>query len=68
MISDFREGGDRFTKVRESLYKKAFIIGGKSEMGGGGVKNDPKIRISFMDNPYHIGLNTTSGFNFKDNF
>ena len=37
-------------------------------MGGGGVKNDPKIRISFMDNPYHIGLNTTSGFNFKDNF
>ena len=34
---------DNLSKIRESLYKKAFIIGGKSEIGGrGGVKNDPK--------------------------
>ena len=39
MISDFREGG-RFSKIGESLRKKAFSIGGKSEMGGGGVGND----------------------------
>ena len=45
MISDFREGGGevRFSKIGESLCKKAFSIVGKSEMGGGGgVKNDPK--------------------------
>ena len=41
MISDFREGG-RFSKIGESLCKKAFSIGGKSEIGGRGVKNDPK--------------------------
>ena len=35
MISDFREGG-RFSKIGESLYKKAFSIGGKSEIVGGG--------------------------------
>ena len=60
--------GVSFQKSESPYAKKAFTIGGKSEMGGGGVKNDPKIRISFMDNPYHIGLNTTSDFNFKDNF
>ena len=41
MISDFREGGV-FSKIGESLYKNAFSIGGKSEIGGRGVKNDPK--------------------------
>ena len=41
MISHFREGG-RFSKIGESLGKKDFSIGGKSEIGGGGVKNDPK--------------------------
>ena len=41
MISDFREGG-RFSKIGESLCKEAFSIGGKSEIGGEGVKNDPK--------------------------
>ena len=40
MISDFREGGGRFSKIGESLYKKAFSIGGKSEIGGRGVEND----------------------------
>ena len=40
MISDFREGG-RFSKIGESLCKKPFSIGGKSEIGGGGFKNDP---------------------------
>ena len=35
--------GGRFSKIGESLCKKAFSIGGKSEIGGrGGVKNDPK--------------------------
>ena len=33
MISDFREGG-RFSKIRESHYKKAFGTRGKSEIGG----------------------------------
>ena len=43
MISDFREGGG-FSKIGESLYKKALSIGEKSETGGRGkVKNDPKI-------------------------
>ena len=37
MISDFREGG-RFSKIGESLYKKAFSIGGISEIGGRGVQ------------------------------
>ena len=41
MISNFRERGS-FSKVGESLCKKAFSIGEKSEIGGGGVKNDPK--------------------------
>ena len=42
MISNFREGG-RFSKIGESLCKKAFSIGEKSEIGRrGGVKNDPK--------------------------
>ena len=41
MISDLGEGG-WFSKIGESLCKKAFSIGGKSEIGGGGVKNDPK--------------------------
>ena len=41
MISDFREGG-RFSKIGESLCKEAFSIGEKSEIGGRGVKNDPK--------------------------
>ena len=31
------------SKIGESLYKKAFSIGEKSEIGGRGVKNDPKI-------------------------
>ena len=35
MISDFREGG-RFSKFGDSLSKKAFSIGGKSEIGGRG--------------------------------
>ena len=43
MISDFRDGGGgRFSKIGESLCKKALNIGGKSETGGGGVKNDPQ--------------------------
>ena len=42
MISDFREEGGRFSKIGESLSKKTFSIGKKSEMGGRGVKNDPK--------------------------
>ena len=50
MTFDFREGGS-FSKVRESLCKKAFIIGGKSEIGGGGSKINPKNKISFMDGP-----------------
>ena len=51
MISDFREGG-RFSKIRESLCKKPFSIGGKLEIGGGvGSKNDPKNQILFMDGP-----------------
>ena len=41
MISDFREGG-RFSKIGEFPCKKAYSIGGKSEIGGGGVKNDPQ--------------------------
>ena len=49
MISDFREGG-RFSKIGESLCKKAFSIGEKKEMGEG-VKNGPKLWISFMDGP-----------------
>ena len=31
-----------FAKIGESLCKKAFSIGEKSEMGGVGVKNDLK--------------------------
>ena len=50
MISGFREEG-RFSKIREILCKTAFSIGGKSEIGGRGVKNDPKNWISFMDGP-----------------
>ena len=50
MISDYREGG-RFSKFGESLYEKAFSIGGKSEIGGGGLKMTPNNRISFMDDP-----------------
>ena len=51
MISDFREGG-RFSKIGKSLCKKAFSIGGKSEIGGGGgSKKTTKNRISFMDGP-----------------
>ena len=43
MISDFREGG-RFSKIGESLCKKDFSIGGKSEIGGrGGQKRPQKI-------------------------
>jgi len=42
MISDFWRGGDKFSKIGESLCKKAFSIGGKSEIGGGGVENDSK--------------------------
>ena len=54
MISDFREGG-RFSKIRESLCKNAFSIGGKSEIGGkGGSNMTSKNRISFMDNPQSI--------------
>ena len=41
MISDFREGG-RFSKIGESLCKKAFNIGEQSEIGGRGVNYDPK--------------------------
>ena len=48
MISNFREGG-RFSKIGESLCKKAFGIGGRSEIGGGGSKMTPKNWISFMD-------------------
>ena len=37
---------------RDSLCKKAFSTGGKSEIGGrGGSKMTPKNRISFMDGP-----------------
>ena len=50
MMSDLREG-DRFSKIGESLCKKAFSIGGKSEMGGGGVKNDPKNRMYIYGRP-----------------
>ena len=35
-------GGDRFSKIEESPYKKGCIIGGKSEIGGRGLKNFPK--------------------------
>ena len=42
MISDFREGGQVFKNWRPQC-KKAFSIGEKSEIGGGGVKNGPKI-------------------------
>ena len=48
MIFNFREGG-RFSKIGESLCKKSFSIGKKSEIGG--LKMTPKIRISFMDGP-----------------
>ena len=41
MIFDFREGG-RFSKIGKSLNKNFFIRGGKSEVGGRGVKNGPK--------------------------
>ena len=39
MISDLRKGFSRFSKIGESLYKKASSIGEKSKIGGGGVKN-----------------------------
>ena len=42
MISNFREEGGRFSKLGESLCKKAFSIEEKSEIGGRGVKNDSK--------------------------
>ena len=43
MISDIREGG-HFSKIGESLCKKAFSIGGKSEIGRrGGQKWPQKI-------------------------
>ena len=51
MISNFREGGGRFSKIGESLCNIFFSIGGKSEIGGRGVKMTPKYRISFMDGP-----------------
>ena len=34
--------GVRLSKIGESLFKKTFSIGGKSEIGGRGVKNDPE--------------------------
>ena len=50
MISNFRKGG-RFSKIGESLCKKVFSIGEKSEIGGGSFKMTQKCRISFMDGP-----------------
>ena len=42
-INDIQfRGGGRFSKIGDSLSKKAFSIGGKSEIGEKGVKNDPK--------------------------
>jgi len=36
MISNFREGGGCFSKIGETICKKAFSIRGKSEIGGEG--------------------------------
>ena len=58
MISDFRDSG-RFSKIGESLCKKAFSIEEKSEIGGGGVKNDLKksdIIYGRPLSPIEIGL------------
>ena len=53
----FRGGGVGFQKSESPYIKKAFSIEEKSEIGGrGGVKNDPKNRISFMDGPLLISL------------
>ena len=66
MISDFGEGG-WFSKIEESLYKKAFSIGRKSEMGGGGgrggFKNDPQISYIIYGWPlvYSGSSGATSG-------
>ena len=47
--------GGRFSKIEESLCKKAFSIGGKLEIGGrgeaGGSKMIPTNWISFMGGP-----------------
>ena len=40
-----------FSKIGESLSKKAFSIGGKLEIGGREGQNGPKNWISFMDGP-----------------
>ena len=50
MISNFREGV-MFSKMGESLCKKAFSIGGKSEIGEMGVKNDPKKSDTIYGRP-----------------
>ena len=60
MISDFREG-DKFSKIGESLCKKAFSIGGKSEIGGEGGKNDSKKSDIIYGWPLiggHLGIST----------
>ena len=55
MISDFWEGG-RFSEIGESLCKKAFGIGGKSEKGGGGSKITPKIGYHLWTAPKTLTL------------
>ena len=63
MMFDFREGGGGFSKIGEFLCKKAFSIGGKSEIGPyrgeGGSKMTPRNQISFMDGP-KVGEEKTS--------
>ena len=54
MISDFREGGS-FSKIGDSLSKKAFSIGGKSEIGGrGGQKWPQKIGYHLWTAPFEF--------------
>ena len=47
------EGG-RFSKIGESLCKKAFSKGGISDIGGGGVKNDSKKSDIIYGRPLFI--------------